>query len=149
MSNQYPVWWDTTITIYNKYEDKLTRVVKWFSHTVSNCFWKYVGNKVTVADVTINSEQVTCRIPKDASYVEPFQWLELTEEEKQSYFTIAPGDIIVKGEVTDEIDEYTQGYRSTDLIKKYKAMQGCMLVSRVAVDTGVGRCCEHYYVTGE
>ena len=148
MSN-YPVWWDSTVTIYNKYEDPVTRVVKWYKHTVDGCFWKYVGNKVTVADVTINSEQVTCRIPKDILYVDSYVWKELTDTEKQEHFTLSTGDIIVNGDVEDTIDEYTQGYRSTDFISKYKALQGCMQISRVAIDTGTGRCCEHYYVIGE
>lgn len=147
--SDFPVWWDTTLTVFHKYEDKLTRVVNWYSHKLDDCFWKYIGNKLTISNVTINSEQITCRIPKNELYLEPFEWEQLTAEEKQTYFTIAPGDIIVKGEVKDTIDEYTSGHRSTDIIKKYKALQGCMQVGRVAIDTGVGRCCEHYFVTGE
>ena len=65
------------------------------------------------------------------------------------YFTLGTGDIIVKGAVTDEIDEYTSGKRSSDFIKKYKALQGCMEIQHFSIDTGIGRCAEHYYVTGE
>lgn len=148
MSN-YPVWWDTTLTIYHKYEDKLTRVVSWFSHKVDDCFWKYTGNKVVVGDVTINSENVTCRIPKSDLFKEPFEWTQLSQEDKENYFTIATGDIIVKGDVKETIDEYTSGKRSTDFLKKYKALQGCMQVSRMSIDTGIGRCCEHYYIIGD
>jgi len=147
--NDYPLWWNATLTIFHKWEDKLTRVVTWYPHTVDQCFWKYAGNKVVVGDVTINSEQVVCRIPEDALYLEPYQWAELSPEDKENYFTIAPGDIIVKGKVEETIDEYTSGKRSTDFLKKYKALQGCMQVGRVAIDTGEGLCCEHYYITGE
>lgn len=148
MSNIYPVWWDTQLTIYNKFEDPQTRLVTWYRHTVSNCFWKYVGNKIVVADVTMQTNNITCRIPKNPAFLEKYEWVQLANDEKANYFTISGGDIIVKGEVDDVIDEYTSGKRSTDFMKKYKELQGCMEVERVAIDTGVGRCSEHYYVIG-
>jgi hypothetical protein len=64
------------------------------------------------------------------------------------FFTLGTGDIIVKGEVDDEIDEYTSKKRSTDLVAKYKALQGCMQIEEVAINVGAGRCNEHYYVKG-
>lgn len=148
MSNVYPVWWDTDLTIYNKYEDTQTHIVTWYKHTVSNCFWKYVGNKIVVADVTLQTNNIICRIPKDEAFLEKYQWIQLANDERANYFTISPGDVIVKGVVDENIDEYTAGRRSTDFIKKYKALQGCMEVDQVTIDTGVGRCSEHYYVIG-
>ena len=44
--NNYPSWWDTTITIYNKYENTQTQLVVWHKHVLHNCFWKYTGEKV-------------------------------------------------------------------------------------------------------
>ena len=148
MSNIYPVWWDTALTIYNKYEDTQTRLVTWYKHTIPNCFWKYVGNEIVIGEVTLKTNNIICRIPKNDAFLEKYQWINLANDEKPNYFTIGTGDIIVKGSIEDEIDEYTNGHRSTDLIKKYKALQGCMEVERVTVDTGSGRCCEHYYVIG-
>ena len=65
------------------------------------------------------------------------------------YFTLAPGDIIVKGIITDNIDEYTKGQRSSDLINKYKDLRGCIQIEDVALNVGVGRNNEHYYVRGK
>lgn len=149
MNNIYPVWWDTSVTIYNKYEDKQTSVVTWYKTVVTGAFWKYIGNKIDINDVTLQSNNITCRIRKSDDFLEKYVWIDLTSEQKAKYFTLGPEDIIVKGEVADTIDEYTAGHRSTDLIQKYKALQGCMEVQRVAIDVGPGRCCEHYYVIGE
>lgn len=148
MSNIYPIWWDTNITIYNKFEDPQTRLVTWYRRSLSNCFWKYVGNKVVVADVTLQTNNVICRIPKDEAFLEKYLWIELANDQKANYFTISPGDIIVKGTISEDIDEYTSGKRSTDFIKKYKSLAGCMEVDQLAIDTGAGRCSEHYYVVG-
>ena len=64
------------------------------------------------------------------------------------FFTISPDDIIVKGEVDDEIDEYVKGHRSTDLLEKYKRLQGCMEVQQIALNVNGGRNEPHYYVKG-
>lgn len=148
MSNIYPVWWDTQLTIYNKYEDTQTRLVRWYKTTLSNCFWKYVGNKVVVGDVTLQTNNIICRIPKNESFLDKYEWLQLGNDERASFFTLSGGDIIVKGNVDDVIDEYTAGSRSNDLIAKYKKLQGCMQIEQMTIDTGIGRCSEHYYITG-
>lgn len=147
MSN-YPVWWDTTVTIYNKYVDALTRVTTWHRTTVKNCFWKYVGDKVKIGNTTLETNSVICRVPKQPNFLERHLWVQLPNDKMSAYFTFGVGDIIVKGAVTDNVDEYQAGSRSTDLIKKYKDLQGCMEVQAVTIDTGIGRNNEHYYVRG-
>lgn len=144
----YPVWWETTITIYNRYEDPNTQVVRWFSHVVNNCFWKYVGDKISINNVTLETNNTICRIPKDPKFLEKYQWIKLPNDMMENYYTLGRGDIIVRGEVTDVIDEYTTGTRSTDLIAKYKELQGCIEVEEVAINTGRGRNNEHYFVKG-
>ena len=67
----------------------------------------------------------------------------------QNYFTLGTGDIIVRDEVDDEIDEYTAGTRSTDLLKKYKSLQGCMEIRVWTNNTGGGRGNEHYFASGQ
>ena len=37
--NDYPIWWNTTITIYNKYEDPQTHVITWFRKVVNGAFF--------------------------------------------------------------------------------------------------------------
>lgn len=144
----YPIWWDTTLTIYNQYKDPQTRVVMWFRTVVTNCFWKYTGNKVTIAQVELETDSTICRIPKDDRFLERYMWEALPNDQMSNHFTLGPGDIIVKGEVTEEIDELEQGHRSSDFIAKYKRLQGCIEIQSWSDNTGVGRNDKHYYVVG-
>lgn len=146
--NNYPSWWDTTITIYNRYEDSQTNLVTWYRHVITGVFWKYSGNKVVVNNVVLETKDIICRIRKDDLYKSKHEWIQVPNDEMGGYFTLAQGDIIVKGEVDDEINEYVSGRRSTDLKKKYKALQGCLEIQEWADNTGGGRGNEHYYVKG-
>lgn len=145
----YPVWWDTTITVYNQYKDPLTGLVSWLNTTLSGCFWKNTSNKVTVGTVELETNSTICRIPKNDKFKERYLWEQLTNDTMKDYFTLSPGDIIVKGEVTDKIDEYEKGHRSTDFIAKYKKLQGCIVITNWADNSGVARNDKHYYVVGE
>lgn len=145
----YPVWWDTTITVYNQYKDPLTGLIVWYNTTLSKCFWKSTGNKVTVGTVQLETNSTICRIPKNDKFKERYLWEQLTNDTMKDYFTLSPGDIIVKGDVSDTIDETTKGKRSTDLIAKYKKLQGCIVIKSYANNSGIGRNDKHYYVTGE
>ena len=89
-----------------------------------------------------------CRIRKNDAFLEKHEWITKPNDEMSNYFTLAEGDIIVKGEVDDEIDEYTAGQRSTDLIAKYKKLQGCFEIKQWSNDTGGGRGNEHYFTSG-
>lgn len=146
--NNYPSWWNTTVTIYNKYEDKQTSVVTWFRHVVEGAFWKYSGNKVVVGNTVLETKDIICRLRKDEAFLEKQDWLGIPNDLMSNYFTLSQGDIIVKGKVTDEIDEYVSGKRSSDLKKKYKGLQGCIEVQEWSNNTGGGRGNEHYYVKG-
>ena len=110
MSN-YPVWWDTSVTIYNKYTDPTTQTVTWYRSVVDNAFWKDVNDKVTIGDTILESNKIICRIREDANYKDKYLWIDLPCEDKARFFTLGQGDIIVKGKVADEVDESRQGYR--------------------------------------
>lgn len=144
--NNYPTWWNETLTVYNKYIDPTTRQITWYRTVVNNCFWKYVGNEIVVGETTIKTDNTLCRIPKSDNFIEKHIWCEL--ENKSEKFTLSTGDILVKGEVTDEIDEYTSGSRSSDLLTKYRKLQGCMMIEKCSINTDGGRGNEHYYVKG-
>lgn len=146
--NNYPEWWDTDLTIYNKFEDPQTRLVTWYKTIVKDAFWKYTGDKITINKTTLETNNTICRIRKDSKFLESHIWKNTPNDKMSKYFTLSPGDIIVKGAVTDEIDEYISGKRSNDLEKKYKNLQGCIRVEEVAINVGAGRCDEHYYVRG-
>lgn len=145
----YPIWWDTTLTIYNQYKDPQTKLISWYRNVVTGCFWKYTGNKVTIAQVELETNTTICRIPKDDRFLERYVWEALPNDQMSNHFTLSPGDIIVKGEVEEEIDEKTSGKRSTDFIAKYKKLQGCIEIQSWADNTGIGRNDKHYYVVGE
>lgn len=145
MSN-YPEWWNTTITVYNKHEDPDTRLITWHRTVLHDCFWKYTGNKIVVGETALETNTTLCRIPVDPAFLETYQWND--EEDKSAYFTLSPGDILIKGEVEDIIDEYASGNRASDILAKYKRLQGCMVIEQCAVNTGLGRGLEHYYVRG-
>lgn len=146
--NKYPVWWDTTLTIFNKYQDPQTQIITWYRTVLENCFWKYVGNKVHVNNIVLGTNDTICRIPKNDKFLERHEWIVQPNDSMADYFTLSPGDIIVKGAVNDTIDEYQSGYRSTDLLKKYKGLQGCITIDEVGINVGPGRCDEHYFVKG-
>lgn len=148
MNELYPNWWETTITIYNRYTDPQTSVVKWYRTVVKGVFWKYVGEKINIGNTVLETNNTICRIRKDDRFLEKFQWLQIPNDEMSNFFTLGKGDIIVKGEVDDEINEYQSGKRSNDLKAKYKELQGCISIDEIAINTGSGKCNEHYYVRG-
>lgn len=144
----YPIWWETTVTVYNKYEDTQTHLIRWYRTVITDCFWKYTGDKVSIGNVVLDTKSVTCRIPQDTRFLERYQWVEVPNDQKGTYFTLGQGDIIVKGEVTEEIDEYTSGRRSSDFVAKYKNLQGCMEIEEYAISVGAGRNNPHYFARG-
>ena len=147
-SRIYPPWWETTITVYNKYEDTLTQIITWYRTVLTGCFWKYTGNKVLVGDTLLETNTTICRIPWNEKFIEKYAWQNLPNDMMGEYFTLGADDIIVKGEVQDTVDEYTAGHRSSDLLAKYKALQGCITIEQVDINVGTARCSEHYYVRG-
>lgn len=146
--NNYPEWWNQTITVYNKFEHTETRVITWYKTVIKNCFWKYTDNKLTIGDTTIETNSTLCRVPINKKFLEKYQWNSLQANQRSNYFTFGVGDIIIRGEVNDVVDEYTSGQRSSDLLKKYKNLQGCMVIESCSINTGEGRGTEHYYVRG-
>lgn len=104
---------------------------------------------VSTIGVLTENKNIICRIPKDERYVDKRTWDTLNESERSEYFTLANGDIIVLGEVTDTIDEYVAGQRSTDLLTKYKKYDECLEVDTYVnnVQSGIGL--EHYRIVGK
>ena len=146
--NHYPSWWNQTLTVYNKYIDPQTKVITWHRHVITNCFWKNVGNKITVGNTILETKDIICRIPTSEEFKEKYLWCQLPNDEMDKYFTLGENDIIIKEEVDDVIDEYTKGHRASDIIAKYKDLQGCMVINKVGINTGGVRGNEHYHVRG-
>jgi len=160
--NNYPEWWDDTITLFNKYTDPTTKKVKWFPHVITDTFYKIVQEKLTVNTITVESDSTICRIRVSDDFVNPIDWNELPDnnivgstvdptitDTKETKFTLRMGDIIVAGEVDFEVDEYDKGKRSSDLLAKYREWPGCFTVETVAINVGGGRGNEHYSARGK
>lgn len=145
--NVYPMWWDKTITVYNKFQDPQTQVIKWYRTVLDNCFWKNQFQRLTVGGVEVETDSIICRVPESASFKQKQLWNKVPNDLKSNYFTFAQGDIIILGEVEDEINEYQSGSRSSELIEKYK-WQGCMVVDRLNINVGAGLGLPHYRVEG-
>lgn len=145
----YPAWWDSTITLYNRYVDETTQVITWYRTVLSNCFWSHNENRMVVGDTVIESNNLICRIPENSDYLDKSKWVELPNDEMSNYFTFGIEDIVLLGEITDGINEYVKGSRSTDLIAKYKGFQKAMQIKEFTDNTGILRCMPHYYIQGE
>jgi hypothetical protein len=143
--NRYPSWWNTTITLYNRFVDSDNRVY-YYRRVISDCFYKHTVDKIVVGETTIASNSTICRIRVSDYYINKGEWNELVD--KTSKFTLSSGDIIIAGEVDFEVDEYAKGKRSSDLLAKYKDYPGCFTIETVNINVGGGRGNEHYHVRG-
>ena len=144
----YPRWWDATITIYNRYEDKETNIVKWYKNVLDNCFLKNADNKTIIGQTVLETNNIIARIPENENYKSFGEWINISSG-ISDYFTLRQGDIIVEGEIDDKIDEYAAGKRSSDLLSKYKEKGVCLVISGYQKNIGAGRIAPHYYVSGE
>jgi len=142
----YPEWWDKTVTVYNKYEDADTHEITWYRHVLEGCFWQDVSNKLSMGETVLEANQIICRIRENVNYLDKYQWL--NSESKEDYFTLGLQDILILGDIDEDIDEYTKGERATDVIAKYKQITGVLEIESVSNDTGPGRCNPHYRVRG-
>lgn len=137
--------WNKTITLYNKLTDSDGNV-KWYRHILTDCFVKltssesHTGPSQRIADCGI------IRISEKMNFKMPEEWRKLSDGQRQSYFTISPDDIIVLGNVSEEIDELTAGKRSCELISKYKS-SGALTVRSVNINTSLPN--SHYFIRGD
>lgn len=147
MSN-FPIWWNSTITLYNRYEDPITQLVTWQRTVLTGCFWKV--NVMTVYDSSsINrayTNSIICRIPKNSDYYSPYEWKRLDGMNRSLGFTLQTGDIVINGEVEDDVNEYVKGQRSSDLVEKYKDL-GVIRIETVADNSDEARNLPHYVVS--
>ncbi len=139
-------YWNKTITLYNRYEDDHSGIVKWYRHILSDCFVKQTNNKVSVGGVQLTTNDNIIRIPEQSSFLFPAQWRDLSDVEKKRCLTLQAGDLIFLGAVEEDIDELTTGQRANDLIVKYSVL-GSVYVKAVNINDQLPN--SHYYVRGE
>ena len=147
--SDYPSWWDYSITIYNQFTDETTEVVTWQKTIIpSQCFWKHVTQEIVVNNTIVEHDTVICRFPEQPNFLSPYVWVTSDAEARAGKFTLQPKDIVVYGECDEEIDEYSRGHRSTDLLEKYRKIQGCLEITSVSINTMSGMILPHYNVRG-
>ena len=147
--SKFPAWWADTVTIYNRYEDPQTDLITWTRTVLTDCFFKNANNKVTVGQTVIETNDIIVRIPQKTNYRAYATWLMLGNDVRPNYFTIHQGDIIVKGNVTDTIDEYNSATNSNALLTKYKKLGTCLVVNNFNDNATAGRGLKHYRIMGE
>ena len=138
--------WNKTITIYNRHEDEQTGFIKWYRHIIENCFYKTTNNQINVGSVLLNSDDTIIRIPSQSNYKTSFDWNNIPNDKKNEYLTIKKGDLILLGEVTEDIDEYITGKRSNDIIEKYSLLGAITINSINDNDSGP---LAHYLIRGK
>lgn len=147
--SSYPIWWENTITLYNKHEDPVTNLVTWSRTVIEGCFVKNANNKVIINNTVLDTNVTIVRIRETSAYLPYMNWISTPNDKRSKYFTLHQGDIIILAEVDDIIDEYTKGKRSTDVMAKYKAYGKCLTITTHQENIGSGRVCPHYFVQGE
>lgn len=128
-----------TITLYNKYVERLDgrNVTKWKRTVLNECYFGTETVKQLNGNVLSQADSFVCRIPQSKAYTDSFKG----ERDK---FTLKPDDIIVKGNITDEIAD-VQGMRITDLMQKYK---GSCFTVRAVSDNTLLEYAPHYRASG-
>lgn len=137
----YPHWWNKTITLYNKYtlDDKTTK----YKRTILNgcsCFNDVIQSLEDKSAQRVKGYVV--RIRKSEKFLQFDEWI---KKNGSSSFTLNTGDIIVIGNVNDDIDEEVKGKRANDLLFKYKNRSFVVKTVKYNTDLGI----KHYLAIGE
>jgi len=134
------------VTLYNRRESKDANgrtVVTWQRKELRGCFWTQRLERVRDSNSVVMTEVTVCKIPEDPAYRDPAEWDALADPTGY-YFTLAPGDIIVKGVVSDAIGS---SLTAAALVDKYKR-SGVMTVTSVKNNAGSGYPLRHYLAKG-
>ena len=97
-----------TITVFNKYVDNETKFKRYKATVINGIHWYGTANVSVTVDGLIGADQYTIRIPEEADfsgkkYISPKSFG--AQENKDNYFTLAEGDIIVHGIATEDIEK--------------------------------------------
>lgn len=123
---RYPKWWEQTITLYHRTVGAEQRVI-WTRSTLKGCFAQVRKSTNYDNDSRRSGGKLMCRIPA------PMPTAEL-------------GDIVVIGKLTADIDEYTAGQRSSDLLAAHS--DAAFTVTELHDNTQDALAMPHLYVGG-
>lgn len=139
MAYRYPPWWRETVTVYNKVTEGGKLV--YYRHVLEGCHIK--RERVTKTDSGNRgvSSVVTLRARYDTNYLTPSSYVDSCAAVQGRYFTFCPGDVILYGNVPDEMSD-EPGKRPADLLAAYEGF----VVQSACDNTGARP--EHYRITG-
>lgn len=140
MNTQYPRWWNTSLTVFNRVFDPDTKATTWQKTILQNCFYlQNSGLARSGVEIRANDNYVV-RIPANEAYIPQAEW-ETMQSGQEGRFTLAPGDLIFKGEILDEIESGS----GNSLLEQYKP--DCFKIQSVYDGTGYG-VLGHYMAEG-
>ena len=108
-----------TITIYNHYYDKLTRLDKWNRKTLTGCMWRQTTTKTVSNGKLEVDDSISITIPYQNGYLPPKQYAKLPNDQMSQYWTLDSNDnldVVVLGDIKVDL---TDDYTLTDLRKDY------------------------------
>ncbi|NEZ80384.1 hypothetical protein EXM60_14655 [Clostridium botulinum] len=106
------------ITIYNKFYDSANDIDKYQRTVIKGVNWQGKRNGTVSDKGLLLADSTLIFIDKPDNYISPKRFLKLSGEERPNYFTFAPGDKIVKGEVEFEVTGI-KPYRLSDLQNEF------------------------------
>lgn len=106
------------ITIYNKYYDNYLGADMYQRTVIKGVNWQSKRNGTVSDKGLLLADSTLIFVDKLDNYVSPKRFAKLQLMEREKYFTFAPGDKIVKGEIDFEVIGI-QGHRISDLEKEF------------------------------
>lgn len=106
------------ITIYNRYYDNSLGADRYQRTVIKGVNWQGKRNGTVSDKGLLLADSTLIFIDKLNNYVSPKRFTKLQLMEREKYFTFAPGDKIVKGEIDFEVIGI-QGHRISDLEKEF------------------------------
>lgn len=94
------------VTIFNQYTDKKTRMPTYQKTYIKKAFWQESEASIRARTGVSESDRVLVFIPTinqfERKYINPIEFTKT--EDKENYFTLQKGDLIVKGNVDPDKD---------------------------------------------
>ena len=109
---------NSDITIYNRYHDNSLGADMYQRTVVKGVNWQGKRNGTVTEKGLLLADSTLIFIDKLDNYISPKKFAKLEPLEREKYFTFAPGDKIVKGEVEFEITGI-KPYRVADLENEF------------------------------
>ena len=94
-----------TITLLNKLKrkDSITNLDIWYKTVIQNCVYKKDKISNVTGSVVSMGQEFTILIPFTSKYIPYNEWKKL--EDKTGVYTLSTQDVIILGEVTEEVTD--------------------------------------------